>query len=142
MSTLRSSGFSRHCAPTTDKAVIGRPVCKAQAVDMSRHSNHTMSITIRRAKTGSRGHLHELDSLQGQLSENVGVAAEEDMPKVVHFPRPLSYVSELLIVEEPNRRPACGCMLKTGHDHGSSTFDAHLCGKAITCRRPGSFDLP
>ncbi len=65
--------------------------------------------------TESEAHLHELDSLQGQLSEHVRVAAEEDMPKVVHFPRPLSYVSELLIVEEPNRRPASGCMVKTGH---------------------------
>lgn len=49
----------------------------------------------------SQAHLRELDGLQGQLAEHVGVAVEQDVPEVVHLAAAGAHVGQLLVIYEP-----------------------------------------
>lgn len=53
-------------------------------------------------------HLHELQALDGQLAEDVGVAVKEHMPEVVDLTGPRQHIRKLGIIHKPGHPQSSG----------------------------------
>lgn len=92
------------------------PVCTyCQQAAQKRHGSRFLPGTPALDRlTGPFACLHELQPLERQLPEHVGVAVEQHVPEVVHLAATRDDVRQLLVVDKPvsvyARAFACVCV--------------------------------
>lgn len=60
--------------------------------------------------------LDKFNGLEGELSEDCGLAVEQHVPQVVHFPRALRNVRQLFVVYEAHGGPIAGQEASAPHE--------------------------